>query len=146
MRPADMNLPFPARTTTAAGMVVATLLLLAAIPANAVGPQAVYTFSVADLGQGLWGGGQLRADGSANGHVAFSFLNGNYVAHHHPKFWVDLGGAVIICGPSHVIRDTFGIGPQPFCSPVLPVTGQPLLIDFDTDGNPDLVIRVTPAN
>ena len=45
--------------------------------ASAAGPPAVVgTYSIADLGQGGWGGGQLRADGSVGGGASFSFGNG----------------------------------------------------------------------
>ncbi|MCI0556015.1 MAG: hypothetical protein L0287_34160 [Anaerolineae bacterium] len=108
----------------------------------------VATFTIADLGQGAWGGGSLFADGTANGHIPFSFLDGQVIFHLHPASWswIVPGAVIEICFDTHMIKNTMGLPiPPSFCA-TLPVTGTPVLVDFDSDGNPDQVLRVTLAN
>lgn len=120
------------------------MLTLGAVPASAGGRQVVYTFAVADLGQGVWGGGPLNADGSVGGHIAFSAGNGQLIYHLHGAFWFEpFPGFLVICFTVHAIKGP--APPSPFCAGVF-VSGTPVLIDFDGDGNPDFMIRATPAN
>src|SRR5512140_1179765 len=49
---------------------VAMLLVLSVLPSASAAGAVVGTYSVADLGQGIWGGGPLFADGTAGGVVA----------------------------------------------------------------------------
>lgn len=131
-------------------LVLLGVLVLAALMTSgafAGGNSNVFaTFSVADLGQGVWGGGPLFADGTARGHVAFSAGNGQVIFHLHATSWTGpfgpSPGAVQINFSTHVIKGP----PQGAFSAIAPISGTPVLFDFDSDGNPDFVLRVTLAN
>ena len=129
-------------------IVVCSMLL--AVGVASASPKVSYTFTVADLGQGIWGGGSLFADGTAGGNVAFSAGNGAVIYHLHATSWAVLfPGALDVCFEVREIKGSSGLPPS-FCISdfglVLPVTGTPLLIDDDGDGNPDFVMRATPTN
>jgi hypothetical protein len=132
-------------------MVLIGVVLLAAISLTSVASASgnvVATFTIADLGQGAWGGGSLFADGTASGHIPFSFLDGQVIFHLHPTSWswVVPGTVIEICFDTHVIKNMVGLPiPPSFCA-TLPVTGTPVLVDFNGGGNPDQVLRVTLAN
>lgn len=120
----------------------------AASPAPVVG-----TYSVADNGQGEWGGGALYADGSVGGLVAFAAGTGSQqiIAHFLPFSWqfVPLGtnaqGAVDICYSVQAIKGpaTAIFGSQ-FClsdfGGTLPVTGTAVKVTVDGFST---VMRVT---
>ena len=128
------------------GVVLLAAFLLTSV-ASASG-NVVATFTIADLGQGAWGGGSLFADGTARGHIPFSFLDGQVIFHLHPASWswVVPEAVIEICFDTHVIKNTVGLPIPPSFCVTLPVTGTPVLVDFDGDGNPDQVLRVTLAN
>ncbi len=130
-------------------------MLFLALFANPVfardNPSVVYTYAVADLGQGVWGGGPLNADGSVGGNLAFSAENGQLIFHLHPTGWSEvLGGAAVdICFTVHEIKGDSGL-PTSFClseiGVLLPVTGQPIRIPNPDVPDMEVIIRVTPAN
>ncbi len=118
------------------------VLMLMIVPTSAVfassGHNVVYTWSVADLGQGAWGGGSLFSDGSTGGNAAFSALNGQVVFKIQPVSWSNpVPGLVEICFQTTAIKGV------PFFPPYacldLPVTGGPVLA-YGT------ILRVTPVN
>lgn len=124
------------------GLLVLLVLVLAILPTTAAfasaGSAVKYTWAIADLGQGAWGGGPLFADGSAAGNVAFSAVNGQVVFQIHPVSWTStIPGLVNICLQTQAIKGT------PFFPPVgcidLPVTGGPVNLG-------GFIIRVTPVN
>jgi hypothetical protein len=135
--------------------VLIVALLLVAVTSTVVlaggNSKVQYTWTLADLGQGVWGGGPLYADGSAAGNLAFSGFNGGLVFHLHPTHWyeVEPGEVVDICFELHEIKGETGF-PSAYClsdvGVLLPVNGTPDIIP-----NPDvpdlrLLMRVTPTN
>ena len=137
--------------------VFLTLLILAALPASVASAHGnlnvVYTWTVNDLGQGVWGGGPLFDDGTAGGNFPLSFDNGQVIAHFRPISWyeVEPGESVDICFRTREIKGSSG-SPDEFCfSDVLggplPVTGTPIIIPHPDPEIPHpLLIRVTPVN
>ncbi|MCL7452480.1 MAG: hypothetical protein M8467_05475 [Anaerolineae bacterium] len=139
--------------------ILLTMLVLAALPAlvaSADGnPNVVYTWTVNDLGQGVWGGGPLFDDGSTGGNFPLSFYNGQLIAHFQPVSWHEVvpGESVDICFRVREIKGSFG-PPYEFCftdilGGPLPVTGtgMPMIIPHpDPDIPHPLLIRVTPVN
>jgi hypothetical protein len=106
-----------------------------------------YTYEAADLGQGIWGGGSLFADGTAGGNVAYAFNNGQSFGSLLPTGWVKVGvdpatGADLVV-IFYIVQPTKG--PPPFPSPVafgpLPATGQPTKVFLEPDQ--PTIIRVT---
>lgn len=135
-------------------VLIGVLLLVALMTtvASAGGNSKVaYTWTVADLGQGIWGGGPLFADGATGGNFAFSAENGQLIFHLHPTSWSEVvpGEAVDICFALHEIKGSSGLPPS-FCFTdigiVLPVTGTPIIIPNPDVPDLQLLIRVTPAN
>lgn len=141
--------------------VLLVVLIFAALLASVAfaNGQVVYTWTVNDLGQGVWGGGPLFDDGTARGNLPISILNGQYVAHFHPESWeeVDPGESIDICFTTHIIKgnwDDIGGLPSAFCFTNTPLgalevngPGRPLIIpNPDPDIPTNLLIRVTPAN
>lgn len=137
-------------------LVVLVLAALSASVASAGGnPNVVYTWTVNDLGQGVWGGGPLFDDGSTGGNFPLSFYNGQLIAHFHPVSWYEVvpGESVDICFRVREIKGSLG-PPDEFCftdvlGGPLPVTGTgtPIIIPHpDPDIPHPLLIRVTPAN
>ena len=108
-----------------------------------------YTFTFTDLGQGGHGGGPLYADGSADGHIAISVMDGQVVAQFDATSWswVVPGETIDICFDVHQIKGP-PLFPPSVCFTdvgiVLPVGGTPVIIS-----NPladQALVRVTPAN
>jgi hypothetical protein len=137
-------------------LAVLVLAALSTSVASADGnPNVVYTWTVNDLGQGVWGGGPLFDDGSAGGNFPLSFNDGQIIAHFEPVSWKEVvaGEFVDICFHVREIKGSYGPLDE-FCfSDVLggplPVTGTgtPLIIPHpDPDIPHPLLIRVTPAN
>src|SRR5205823_83827 len=84
-----------------------------------------YTFD--DLGQGGWGGGPLRSDGSIGGGGAFSFGNGQNVGSITGISWTPAGpGFVTLCFADTAKKGSL-LFPSQTCIPV-PVTGTPTVI------------------
>ncbi len=138
-------------------LVFLTMLVLAALPASAAfadgSPKVVYTWTVNDLGQGVWGGGPLFEDGKAGGNFPLSFYNGQVIAHFYPISWHEVvpGESVDICFRVREIKGSSG-SPDEFCftdvlGAPLPVTGTPIIIPHPDPEIPHpLLIRVTPVN
>jgi hypothetical protein len=137
-------------------LLVLVLSALSASVASADGnANVVYTWTVNDLGQGVWGGGPLFDDGSAGGNFPLSFYNGQLIAHFQPVSWYEVvpGEFVDICFRVREIKGSMA-PPYEFCftdvfGGPLPVTGAgtPLIIPHpDPDIPHPLLIRVTPAN
>ena len=115
----------------------------------------VYTWTVNDLGQGVWGGGPLFDNGTAGGNFPLSFFDGQVIAHFIPVSWYEVvpGESVNICFEVREIKGSSGV-PSEFCIAdvlgPLPVTGpgQPLIISSHPDPEipHPLLVRVTPAN
>jgi hypothetical protein len=134
-------------------LVLAALMTTGAIADG--NSNVAYTWTLADLGQGIWGGGPLFADGSTGGNLPFSAENGQLIFHLHPTSWsyVVPGESVDICFTLHEIKGSLGFPPS-FCltevfSPAgIPVTGtgMPLIIPNPDVPDLNLLIRVTPAN
>lgn len=140
------------RRNTFIFLVVLVLAALLVSVAFADGnPNVVYTWTVADLGQGVWGGGPLFDDGTTGGNLPFSGFNGQVIAHLHPISWneVDPGVSIDICFRVHEIKGSLGFPPE-FCFTdvfgPLPVTGTPIIIPNPDVPDLNLLIRVTPAN
>jgi hypothetical protein len=135
-------------------VLVLTVLVLAAVMttvALAGGNSPVqYTFTFTDLGQpGTHGGGPLYADGSADGRMTLSAIDGQVIIQFQATSWSEVvpGEAIDICFDVYQIKGP-PIFPPTFCFSdagiVLPVSGTPIRIS-----NPfadEAVIRVTPAN
>ena len=142
---------------TKKALVLFTMLVLAALPtsvASADGHQnVVYTWTVNDLGQGVWGGGPLFGDGTAGGNFPLSFADGQIIAHFYPISWHEVvpGESVDICFRVHEIKGSLDT-PDEFCftdilGGPLPVTGTPIIIPHPDPEIPHpLLIRVTPVN
>ena len=116
------------------------LVLAALVPvASASTAPVVGTFSIADHGQGGWGGGALLADGSISGGGAFAFGNGANVGTITGVSWSPAGpGAVSLCFAETVTKGQALFPPG--CS-IFPVTGTPIVI---SEGPGDVTtIRVT---
>jgi hypothetical protein len=107
-----------------------------------------YTWTVADLGQGVWGGGPLYADGSAAGNFPFSAEDGQLIFQLHPTSWYEVvpGAFIDVCFTVREMKGSSGFPPA-FCLSdigiVLPVTGTPITMPIP-DGT--ALIRVTPTN
>jgi hypothetical protein len=129
----------------AASVALASALGLATMTLGAFAstPTVVATVSVADHGQGGWGGGSLFSDGTASGGTGFSVANGAIVAVGTLASWTGtptLGGFVTVCFDIRQLKPaatTFM-----FC-PTLPVTGTPIVVT-DPEGG-QTTIRVTPT-
>lgn len=124
--------------------VLSVSIIGAMVPSAYAAPKQVeYTFTIADLGQGVWGGGSLFDDGSAGGNVAFSAGNGQAILQFQAVSWEEVndGEAVDICFETRYIKDGEFFPPE-FCTSdigePLPVTGEPLIAD-------GFLFRVTPA-
>ncbi|MEJ2737040.1 MAG: hypothetical protein P8189_26335, partial [Anaerolineae bacterium] len=95
-------------------MVFLTMLVLAALPASVAladgHRNVVYTWTVNDLGQGVWGGGPLFEDGRAGGNFPLSFYNGQVIAHFQPVSWHEVvpGESVDICFRTREIKGSSG--------------------------------------
>jgi hypothetical protein len=135
-------------------LMVLVLAALSASVASAGGERnVVYTWTVNDLGQGVWGGGPLFDDGTAGGNLPISFFNGQVIGHFHPVSWHEVvpGESVDICFRVREIKGSLG-PPYEFCftdvlGGPLPVTGTPIIIPHpDPDIPHPLLIRVTPVN
>ena len=138
-------------------LVLFTLLVLAALPTSVAfadgEPNVVYTWTVSDLGQGVWGGGPLFDDGTTGGNLPISFFNGQLIGQFHPISWHEVvpGKSVDICFRAREIKGSLE-PPYEFCftdvlGGPLPVTGTPIIIPHpDPDIPHNLLIRVTPAN
>lgn len=114
----------------AALTLMATTAMMGTTGASASG-NVIGTFTVADLGQGIWGGGSLFANGTAGGNVAFSALNGQVIFHIDPTSWSWAVPQQVaeVCFTSRVIRNEAGFPvPPSFCAD-LPVTGTPVIVD-----------------
>ena len=134
-------------------VLLITVLVLAAATTTVVlaGDKSPvqYTFTFTDLGQGGHGAGPLYADGSANGHMAFSAMDGQVIVHLHATSWswVVPGETIDICFDVHQIKGPPLLPPSICFSDagiILPVSGTPVLIS-----NPfadQALVRVTPAN
>jgi hypothetical protein len=133
------------------------LLVLVALPATAAfadgNPNVVYTWTVNDLGQGVWGGGPLFEDGTTGGNFPLSFDNGQTIALFYPISWNEVvpGESVDICFRVREIKGSYGPLDE-FCftdvlGGPLPVTGTPIIIPHPDPEIPHpLLIRVTPVN
>ncbi len=130
------------------------ILALGAMPAQAGGKKVVYTFSVASLGEPVagfpsGGGGPLFADGTAGGQFGVSIGNGEIIQIGKVTSWAPVGvlpdGTVVIgvCIEVHTIKGD--VPDFSFCGEGV-VTGTPVFIDFNGDGSPDAILRITPAN
>ena len=109
-----------------------------------------YTWTITDLGQGVWGGGPLYADGSAGGYMSVSLADGQLIFQLDPVSWseVDGGAAVDICFTVEEIKGSSGFPPSLCLSDVgvvLPISGTPVIIS-DPEAGMNTLIRVTPAN
>lgn len=132
-----MKSKFKKLMVLAALTLMVTTVMMSAPGASASG-NTVGTFTIADLGQGAWGGGSLFADGTAQGNVAFSALNGQVIFHIDPTAWSWIVPQQVaeVCFTPHVIRNVVGFPiPPSFCAD-LPVTGTPVIVD-------GFVIRLT---
>jgi hypothetical protein len=122
-------------------------------------PKVVYTWTVNDLGQGVWGGGPLFEDGTAGGNFPLSFYNGQAIAHFHPVSWEEVmpGESIDICFEVRVIKGDFPEEErEPFCftdvfgEAGLEVTGPGAPLILSPHPDPEiphpLLIRVTPVN
>ena len=111
--------------------------------ASADRKEVEYTFTIASLGQGIWGGGPLYADETAGGNVAFSAANGEIIFQIRPVSWEEVNGgdALDICFETREIKGDAFFPPE-FClsdiGDVLPVTGGPVIQD-------GFLMRVTPV-
>ena len=127
--------------TTMTVAAFASLLAVAAITsvlqnqvAFAERKEVEYTFTIASLGQGIWGGGPLYSDGSAGGNVAFSAGNGETIFQIRAVSWEEIGDgeAVDICFETKEIKGDAFFPPE-FCLSetfgALPVTGGPVVDD-----------------
>jgi len=137
------------------GVLIAALLVAASMTQVAYAgsnPKVAYTFTYTDLGQGVWGGGSLFADGSASGNVAFSANNGQTVYQLHPTSWSEpVPGQIGLCVTVREMKGSSGFPPsfctdQPPLDLLLPVTGTPIVIPDLFDPAEQLLIRVTPAS
>lgn len=136
-------------------LIMLVLAVLSVPAASADGNAKVaYTWTVNDLGQGVWGGGPLFNDGSAGGNFPLSFYNGQLIAHFHPTTWHEVEpGFIDICFRVREIKGSDAFPPEFCLSEVLgrplPVTGPgvPLIIPHPDPEIPHpLLIRVTPVN
>lgn len=135
--------------------IVLGVLILAALMTTSAfadgNSKVVYTWTLADLGQGLWGGGPLFADGSTGGNLPFSAGNGQLIFHLQPTSWSEVvpGELIDICFASRLIKGP-PIFPPAFCLSdfgiLLPVTGTPIIIPNPDVPDLNLLIRVTPVN
>jgi hypothetical protein len=134
-------------------LILALLLVASTATVASAGDNSKveYTWTLSDLGQGVWGGGPLYADGSAAGNLAFSGFNGGLVFHLHPTSWHEVvpGKVVDICFTLHEIKGETGFPPAYCLSDVgvlLPVTGTPIIIPNPDVPDLQLLMRVTPTN
>ena len=147
---------------TSHGLLVISSLFLASI--LAISPSSasnvVYTYAVADLGQGGWGGGPLFADGTAGGSQGIAFGNAANVAHFKASSWysgtslLTGGPGVDICGTLTVLKSSGGPGGLPppgvypgFClsfalGTLIPITGHPVVVCM---AGACTTIRVSPV-
>ena len=137
-------------------LIFLIMLVVVALPASVAfadeDPKVVYTWTVNDLGQGVWGGGPLFEDGTAGGNFPISIGNGQYIAHFYPKSWYEVvpGESVDICFEVHQIKGDLGLPPE-FCFTdvlpyPLPVNGTAEIVPHPDPEMPnDLLIRVTPT-
>jgi len=101
---------------------------LASLPLQAAASSTVGTYTIADLGQGAWGGGSLNADGTLGGEASYSLENGSLVGVIDPTTWsfVNGGQAVSLC---FLVQPMKGPPPLPSGCLVVPVTGTPVIIE-----------------
>ena len=136
-------------------IVLIGVLLLVALMTTVASAEddsnVAYTWTVTELGQGIWGGGPLFADGSTGGNLPVSGNNGEVVFHLHPTSWYEIvpEEVVDICFTLHEIKGDTGLPPT-FCGSefglALPVTGTSVMIPNPISPDVRLLIRVTPAN
>lgn len=112
--------------------------------------KVVYTWTYTDLGQGVWGGGPLFANGDAGGNLPFSAENGQLVFQLQPTSWDEpIAGFVDLCFTVREMKGSSGYPPS-FCAGdlgmLLPVTGTPIVVPNPFAPGEWTLIRVTPAN
>lgn len=135
------------KTIVAISLVVLACLALATGAAADHNRAVSATFTLTDLGQGAGGGGTLFSDGSANGRVVVSALNGQVVAHLYPTSWSEVvpGETVDVC--FHIEQKKGPpIFPPSLCLSELgielPLSGSPVIIP-NPRSDTDLLIRAT---
>ncbi len=136
-------------------LIAAILGLAAFLPsftAESAKTTVVYTWTLADLGQGLWGGGPLYSDGSTAGNLPISVNNGQLILHLQPTSWSEpFPGFINLCFDVRMIKGTPPIPDDSFCfgdlGLLLPVTGRGMPLIIPNLENPDinLLIRITPV-
>lgn len=135
-------------------ILIGVLVLAASLTSVAFAggnPKVEYTWTIADLGQGVWGGGPLYADGSAGGYLPVSLANGQMIFQLNPTSWseVDGGAAVDICFHLKEIKGTSGF-PSNFClsdlGVIMPVSRTPVIMSDPDAASLRTLIRVTPVN
>jgi hypothetical protein len=140
-------------------LVLVLAMFSVSVVAARANPKVVYTWTVNDLGQGVWGGGPLFEDGTAGGNFPLSFYNGQAIAHFHPVSWEEVmpGESIDICFEVRVIKGDFPEEErEPFCftdvfgEAGLEVTGPGAPLILSPHPDPEiphpLLIRVTPVN
>jgi hypothetical protein len=108
--------------------------------AAARSPKVAGSYTIADLGQGGWGGGPLNTDGTIGGSAGFSYGNGQNLGAIQGTSWVSSApGLVTLC-----FTDTATKGqplfPSPSCFDV-PSNGTPLIISEEP--GEETLLRVT---
>jgi hypothetical protein len=134
------------------GLLGALLLAASMTQAAYAGGSArvVYSWTYTDLGQGVWGGGALFADGSVGGNLPFSADNGQLIFQLKPTTWSEpIPGLIDLCFDVREMRGSSGY-PASFCTAdlgmLVPVTGTPTKIENPFAPGTYTLIRITPAN
>ena len=124
-------------------LTLAAVLAVSPVAASAAGTSTVVgTYSIADLGQGVWGGGSLMSDGSITGRLAFSAGNGQFILKFQGSSWSftdSSNQAVTLCYNVTIIKATSPFPPY-ICFQDVPVTGTPIIVPGPAGGG--FLIRV----
>jgi hypothetical protein len=141
------------------GLVAIVLAIgLLSLPASVEGQgkKVVYTSSTAVISDGAFfpqaGGFTLFDDGSVTGVTRMTLFDGNVILVAHGATWsyVVPGEFVQLCTEVHVVKNVTDLPDEVFvdvfaCSPPKPVSGLPLFVDLNGDGEPDVILRLTPV-
>src|SRR5215208_6560082 len=124
----------PMRKLSLLIMVLALAVATTTVALAGGNSPVLYTFTFTDLGQpGTHGGGPLYADGSADGRMTLSAMDGQAIIQFQATSWSEVvpGGALDICFDVYQIKGP-PIFPPTFCFSdagiVLPVSGTPIRI------------------
>lgn len=141
-------------------VIPSTMVILLLTVSPTFASNVVFTYAVADHGQGGWGGGPLFANGAASGSNGISFGNGANVGVFKASSWhpgisgltggpgVDICGSLTVTKSDGTLTGLPPVGFYPFfclsfaLGNLIPITGGPVVMCGPSGCT---TVRVTPV-